>query len=233
MIDPAIFAKYPKQKIDQAIAYLSYRDIKELPKDENPNFPILYVFRHGQTEDNANFLFSGWRDSDLTELGVKQAGVLADKLAHKKIGLLYSSDQIRAIKTIEIAVSKNESAKSLKIFQDPRIKERSYGDLQGTSKLVMQLENPTKLLEYRRSYFVQPPNGESIAQVVLRVKDFIEDLFLIMRAKKYNVAVSCHGNSIRGFRQYFEGLSNEETASLETPLGQDYLAYSVHDEKRI
>lgn len=227
MIDQEILAKYPKSKIDEAISYLSYKDVKDLPKDENPSYPILYVFRHGQTEDNANFIFSGWRDPDLTELGVEQVELLAEKLAHKKIDMLYSSDQIRALKTMEIVMSKNENAKKLKIFQDPRIRERCYGDLQGTSKLLMQLENPEKLLEYRRSFATRPPNGESIEDVDKRVKDFIGDLLIIMKDKKVNVAVSCHGNSIRGFRDYFENLSNEETALIETPLGQDYLAYSI------
>jgi bisphosphoglycerate-dependent phosphoglycerate mutase len=48
-----------------------------------------------------------------------------------------------------------------------------------------------------------------------------------MTMYKMNVAVSCHGNSIRGFRQIFEGLSNEQTALIETPLGQDYAAYNI------
>jgi bisphosphoglycerate-dependent phosphoglycerate mutase len=41
------------------------------------------------------------------------------------------------------------------------------------------------------------------------------------------VAVSAHGNSIRGFRKYFEHLTDEQTALVETPLGQDYAAYSI------
>jgi len=227
MIDPEIFAKYSKKQIDDAVAYLSYRNVKELPKDENSDHSILYVFRHGQTQDNANFLFSGWRNPDLTQLGIEQAQLLADKLSDKKIDMLYSSDQMRAIKTMEIAISKNEKAKGLKIFQDQRIRERCYGDLQGTSKLVMQLDNPEKLLEYRRSFATKPPNGESIEDVDKRVRDFIEDLLIIMKSKKVNVAISCHGNSIRGFRDYFENLTDEETALIETPLGQDYLAYSI------
>jgi bisphosphoglycerate-dependent phosphoglycerate mutase len=44
---------------------------------------------------------------------------------------------------------------------------------------------------------------------------------------KMNVAVSCHGNSIRGFRQVFENLTNEQTALIESPLAQDYAAYSI------
>ena len=223
----AYYAKYPKQKVDEAVAYLSYHDAKPLPKDENPAYPILYVFRHGQTEDNANFIFSGWRDSVLTETGMEQAKILAEKLKDKKLHMLVASDQIRSIKTMELAVSLNDFAKKLEIHKEPRIKERCYGDLQGQSKLEMQLTDPEHLAEERRSYDFIPPNGESTAMVIKRVKTFIDEIVPLMKQYHMNVAVSCHGNSIRGFRQIFEGLSDEETALVESPLAQDYAAYSI------
>ncbi len=221
------YKKYGKEKVDAAIAYLSYKDARPLPKNEIFGYPVLYVFRHGQTEDNANFLFSGWRDSELTELGTRQALDLAPKLKDKSIAMLFASDQARSIKTMRLAITLNQLASTFQIIKDPRIKERSYGDLQGQSKLVMQLENPGQLLEYRRSYTKIPPNGESLEMVVTRVYDFIEDLVLKIKQFKVNVAVSAHGNSIRGFRKYFENLTDAQTAEIETPLGQDYAAYSI------
>ncbi len=221
------YQKYGKQKVDEAIAYLSYKEASILPKNEDPNFPILYVFRHGQTVDNANFIFSGWRDADITEKGIQQAKDLAGMMKDKKVSMLVASDQIRSIKTMQIAMSLNPAAKDLEIIKDPRLKERRYGDLQGKSKLELQLENPGLLLEYRRSYSIAPPNGESIEMVVKRVNEFIEEILPKMKEFKINVAVSCHGNSIRGFRRYFEGLSDEQTAQVETPLAQDYAAYSI------
>lgn len=223
----AFYQKYTKEKVDEAVAYLSYHHVDVLPKNEDPKYPILYVFRHGQTTDNAEFLFSGWRDPDLTELGVKQALVLAEKFRDKKIHMLVASDQKRSVKTMELAVSLNSVLKGVEIHQDERVKERCYGDLQGSSKLEIQLTNPKLLLEYRRSYSVKPPNGESIEDVVKRVKNFIDEIVPLMKMYKMNVAISCHGNSIRGFRQVFEGLTNEQTALIESPLGQDYAAYSI------
>ena len=227
MIDPAILQKYPKEKIDEAIAFLTYKNTAVMPKEELQGVPTLYVFRHGQTTDNAEMVFSGWRDVDLTEKGVRQAEELAEKLKNKKVDMLVVSDMKRALHTMEIAISKNEVARKLVILKDSRIKERCYGDLQGTSKLLLQLENPTLSHDYRRSYDVIPPNGESIEMVVKRVQEFIDEIIPRMKAFNINVAVSCHGNSIRGFRQHFEHLTNEETATLESPLGQDYLAYAV------
>jgi bisphosphoglycerate-dependent phosphoglycerate mutase len=49
-----------------------------------------------------------------------------------------------------------------------------------------------------------------------------------MKQFRINVAVSAHGNSIRGFRKYFEHLTDAQTSEIETPLGQDYAAYSIN-----
>ena len=216
-------------KSEEAKNLLNYKNVKELPKQESDEFSTVYVFRHGQTDDNADYIFSGWRDSKLTNEGEKQALILADKLEDKKIDRLISSPQIRAIETMKLAISKNENAKKLPLETDERIKERSYGDFTGESKLEIQLKDPLELRKIRRSYDFVPPNGESIEMVCKRVGEFCDELIKSVKGTKTNVAISCHGNSIRGFRKYFEHLSEEETATIETPLGQDYAAYLIRD----
>lgn len=220
--------KYSNEKLDEFEQHLRYKKKpEELPKNENTNYPIMYVFRHGETTDNRDMVFSGWRDVDLTDTGIKQAEVLAEKMKDKKIQMLIASDQIRAVKTMEIAMSKNEYAKDLEILKEPRIRERNYGDLMGQSKLLWKLEKPEETALYRRSWDTPPPNGESIKIVCDRVQDFLDEIIPLMKAENINVAISCHGNSIRGIRRYFEHLDEETTAKVETPLGQDYAAYSI------
>lgn len=219
---------YSKEQIKAGIEFLNYKRVDPMPKTESADLPTLYIFRHGQTVDNANYVFCGWRDPELTDKGKAQALVLAEKLADKKIELLIASTQKRAIDTMKIAVSLNENAKNLEINTDERIKERSYGELQGKSKLEVYLEDPKKLEEIRRSYDQAVPGGESIEIVCRRVANFCDEIVPLMKEQKINVAVSCHGNSIRGFRKYFEKLDDLTTATLETPLGQDYLAYVIN-----
>jgi 2,3-bisphosphoglycerate-dependent phosphoglycerate mutase len=221
------YNKYGKEKVDAAIEKLNYKEITTMPKNEDSNYPILYIFRHGQSVDNEQMVFSGWRDAKLTQLGIDQALKLAEIIKNKEIDFLIASTQSRAIDTMKYAVSLNEKAKNLEIHTDERIRERSYGDLQGTSKLELFLENEELCNEYRRSYYKRAANGESLEDVVKRVEEFINDLLPLMKEKNYNVAVSCHGNSIRGFRKYFEKLTPEEVSKIETPLGSDYIAYSI------
>lgn len=220
------YEKYGKEKVDNAIELLSYHKADTLPKvneNDETNQPIIYVFRHGQSQDNSEFIFSGWRDNELTEKGREQAKTLAEKLKDRKIDMLISSPQKRAIETMQIVFSQSE----LQIHTDERIKERNYGDYQGRSKLELQLKNPEFLKEIRRSYTHTPPNGESLKMVVKRVVEFCNEIIPLMKMHKINVAVSCHGNSIRGFRKYLEHLSDEQTAKIETPLGQDYASYII------
>ncbi len=222
-----LYNKFGKEKVDIAIQKLNYKEVTSMPKDENPLYPIIYIFRHGQSEDNQEMIFSGWRDAKLTEKGIEQALEIADKLKDKKIDYLYSSTQSRAIDTLKYAISKNENAKNLEIHQDIRLRERSYGDLQGTSKLELFLENEELCNEYRRSYSKRASNGENLDDVCQRVEDFIIEVLPKIKDNHLNVAISCHGNSIRGFRKYFENLSPEQLVKIETPLGSDYIAYSI------
>lgn len=216
-----------KDKIKKAKDLLNYKKVDELPKEESDEFSTIYIFRHGQTDDNANFIFSGDRDAKLTKEGIKQAEILADKIKGIKFDRLISSPQARAIETMKIALSKNDSSKNIEVETDQRIRERSYGDLTGKSKMEIQLKNPEELLKIRRSYDFIPPNGESIEMVCGRVGNFCDDLVKDISGKNIKVGISCHGNSIRGFRKYFEKLDKETTSKLETPLGQDYAAYVI------
>jgi len=223
----ALYEKYSKEKVDKAVEKLTYKKVDSLPKEESDEYPTLYIFRHGQSVDNLSLTFSGWRDCDITEVGKEQAQVLAPKLKDKNISMLIASGQKRAINTMEIAMSENKYASKLKIEQEPRIKERRYGLLEGYSKLELYLWNEKLLHAFRRGYDIIPPEGESLKMVCARVAEFCDEIIPLIKNSGINVAISCHGNSIRGFRKYFEGLSNEETAEVETPLGKDYAAYVI------
>ncbi len=198
-----------------------------LPKaDESASGQILYVFRHGETEDNKNRIFSGRHDSPLTAEGIKQSQILAQKLEDKKIDLAIYSDLSRAENTLD---------EVLKVHPETNVEgselllERDYGDLTGTSKNELNEKDPELCLKYRRSWDFPPPGGESLKMVwEKRIKGFCEDLEKRMRREKINVAISCTNNTMRLIRMYFEKLSLEEMLELENPLGTDYASYIIN-----
>lgn len=205
------------------------KSLEPLPKEESTHDPEIYVFRHGQTFDNSNRVFSGWRDSELTDEGIAQASRLSEKLKNKHIDVCITSPLSRSKDTANLALQHHPDV----LFEeDERIIERNYGDLTGHSKKKAMTDNPDETIKYRRSYDFPPPNGESLKMVEERVFIFCAELVERIRKNNINVAISCHGNSMRAIRRYFEKLSFVETLTIENPLGQDYAEYVIKKNKR-
>ena len=200
-----------------------------LPKDKigtNDNF--IVVFRHGESEDNVRRIFSGWRDeTDITEVGKKQAEALRSELNKLKIDVVITSDQVRSKHTAKIAFAKHPNLDNLVWKEDWRIKERNYGDLNGKSKEEAMAKNPKEAIKWRRGYETAPPGGESIKMVEMRVWPFLDELKERVKLEKINVALSTSGNSMRAIRQYFEPMTILQEMTVENPLGTDFALYRV------
>lgn len=183
----------------------------------------IFIFRHGQTFDNKDHIFSGWRDSDLTPDGVLEAEKIGEKLKNEHVTKAYQSDQIRSTHTLDLVL--NDYHKDFEIITDPRIKERNYGDLTGDSKDEVEKKEPENYKLWHRSYDIPPPNGESIKDVENRVLPFLNELKSNLNPDDV-IFISAHGNSIRPMRKYFEGLTDEQIMSYEYTSAQIF-AYEV------
>ena len=214
----------------------------------------IYIFRHGQTYYNKKGIFTGWNESKLTPLGIRQARKIAKKLKNKKFEIAFQSKLSRSKDTLHEVLKYHPECK--KIITDNRIIERNYGDLNGTShedfikKIGSQeysllrhgdaIENLSpknrrkveKFLgeeEYKlihRGYDISPPKGESFADVEKRVKSFIRDLKKMIRKEKVNVAISAHGNSIRLFRKIMKNNPKSEVVKWVIPYDK-YFEYTI------
>ncbi len=183
----------------------------------------IYVARHGETYDNKNKIFSGFRNSKLTSKGLADAKILAKKLKDKNINIGFVSHLFRMKKTLSEVLKYHKGAK---VIIDDRILERCYGRLQGTSKKKMEKSNPKLYEKYHRSYDIPPPGGESIKMVEKRVFEFCKYLKKMVRDKRVNVAVICGNNSMRALRRYFENLSIKQELTQENSC-IDYVEYEI------
>ncbi|MEK6873356.1 MAG: histidine phosphatase family protein [Nanoarchaeota archaeon] len=211
----------------------------------------IYLFRHGQTYYNKKGIFTGWKDSNLTSLGIKQGRIIAKKLKNKKIQTAFQTSLDRSKKTLKIVLKHHPECK--KILTDNRMIERNYGKLNGLSHEVFiknigkrvynlevegdAIENLSQNLrkkverflgeeEYKaihRGYNTPPPNGESFAMVEKRVKPFINDLIKYIKKHKVNVAISAHGNSIRLFKKIWENKSKEDATKWFIPYDKVFV----------
>ena len=179
----------------------------------------LFIFRHGQTVDNKESIFSGFRQTDLTPEGVEEAKGIGEKLKNEKVTKAFQSDLIRSQHTLELVL--NPWHKNVEIITDARIKERDYGDLTGKSKIKTEQQNPEQYKQWHRSYDVPPPNGESIKMVEERVLGFLNEVLPTFE-KEDVVFISAHGNSLRPMRRFFEHITVDEMCSFEHTPGKIY-----------
>lgn len=120
----------------------------------------LILLRHGQSTWNAENLFTGWVDVDLTAAGEAEAtagGVLLAEEPGLDLRILHTSVLTRAIRTAELALA--AAGRSwLPVRRDWRLNERHYGDLQGKNKKQIKDEFGDEQLQlWRRSYDTPPP----------------------------------------------------------------------------
>ncbi len=197
---------------------------KELPKTDSQQKPILYLFRHTQTHDNKNRIFSGRRDVELTQAGKEQAKKLAQKLKDKQIDLFLSPPLTRCQQTLDPLMKLKPQ-----VPYEPQegIKERDYGDLTGKNKMKLIKEKPKQFILWKRAWDYPPPNGESLKMVwENRVKPFCQQLEKKVLEENINVAFCGNNNTMRLIRMYFEDLTKNQASIVENPFG-DYTSYHI------
>jgi 2,3-bisphosphoglycerate-dependent phosphoglycerate mutase len=178
----------------------------------------IILFRHAQTTDNAEGIFSGKRDPELTESGIEEATKIAHKLKNETVTKAYCAPNQRTKHTLEIVLKPHQG---VNMVADPRLRERDYGDLTGKSKQKTKELYPHEYPGWHRGYDTPPPNGESLKQVEVRVMEFLNEV--IQNVYQNDVILICaSGNSLRPIRRHFENLTPIQMASLEHERGAIY-----------
>jgi 2,3-bisphosphoglycerate-dependent phosphoglycerate mutase len=145
--------------------------------------PELVLLRHGQSLWNAENLFTGWVDVDLTPLGESEARGAGQLLAGAPgldLRLLHTSVLTRAVRSAELALE--EAGRSwLPVRRHWRLNERHYGALQGKNKKETTAEyGDAQVKTWRRSYRTPPPpidpGGEDDPSGDPRYRDVPADL---------------------------------------------------------
>lgn len=133
----------------------------------------FWICRHGKTEWNLEKRKQGHKDSPLAEDGKKQAEALAGFFRDKK-GQLFSSSLGRAIDT---AKRIHEENPVLGLQTDDRLKEISFGDLEGHTSTEIEKMFPGVIEHFRDNPFNNGfPNGESYDDLLERGKSFLDGL---------------------------------------------------------
>lgn len=181
----------------------------------------LVLVRHGQSDWNLKNLFTGWRDPDLTELGVQEANAGGKALAETgiKFDIAFTSTLTRAQRTCQMVLD-NVGQSDLETIRDQALNERDYGDLSGLNKDDARAKwGDEQVHIWRRSYDVPPPGGESLRDTGARVWPYYLSQILPRVLRGETVLVAAHGNSLRSLVMVLEGMSKEEILNLNLATG--------------
>ena len=117
-----------------------------------------FIFlRHGETEGNARRVYQP-PEIPLNQRGEQQARLAAEYLRQHAVERILASDMRRAWQTAQAAASMIGAP----VIAEPRLRERWFGDLVGTSSTDLDWRN-------------EPPNGESLREFVARTQAGLSD----------------------------------------------------------
>ena len=191
----------------------------------------LILLRHGQSKWNQENRFTGWKNVDLSEKGILEAKASGLLLKKNKIQIdkVFTSNLKRAINTAQIALKEASydhlfNNKKLIIHSDQAMNERDYGDLTGLNKEeTAKKYGKDQVHIWRRSYEINPPGGESLKDVVNRVKPYFNKVILNDLNSGNNIILSAHGNSLRALFLILKLNTIKNISKVEIPTGKPFI----------
>jgi 2,3-bisphosphoglycerate-dependent phosphoglycerate mutase len=219
--------------------------------------PQLVLVRHCHSSWNNLNLFTGWVDVPLSRQGLEEAHQAGELLKDCQVDYIFTSELLRAKMTAAIIHSYGKSAPliflpdekprscSLKNphahhYKQPicpaqsawELNERCYGDLQGLDKEETAQKYGADLVQqWRRSYDLPPPGGESLAMTAERAIPYFQQKILPLLQAGKNVLVAAHGNSLRAIIMHLEQWTPEQILKFELATGKPrFYSYNSNDK---
>ncbi|MFS8630124.1 MAG: histidine phosphatase family protein [Bacillales bacterium] len=156
----------------------------------------LYFVRHGETEWNVENRLQGRLDSPLTERGIKEARLLAERLAQLPFKAAVSSPSTRAVETAKILIG----MRGIPLYTDERLMEIDLGDWQGKTKAEIRAADPWNYeCYYHYPHLYAREGSERFLDVKKRVEGLLADLE--RRFSSGNLLVVSHGMVIKVVQQ--------------------------------
>jgi len=151
-----------------------------------------FIVRHGETEWNAQGRIQGHTDISLSETGIQQARLLAERMVDVKLDVAYSSDLARSAETARQILGQ----RTVPLHTTPRLREFNKGVFEGltpeeTGQRYPELYQASQVNDLDFA----PPGGESIRETSVRMNAIMSELR--QRHPDENVLIVGHGGALR------------------------------------
>ncbi len=157
----------------------------------------LIITRHGETEENKAGIKQGHLPGTLSELGVRQAEKLAERLKDEKIDLIISSDLARALDTAKIIAKFHPD---VDLILNEKLRERYFGKFQGKTKKEFGIPSHLPV-----SDFAGDDDIESDKDFFSRGGDLIRE---VIGRPEENILLIGHGGIIKSIIGNLLGIEN-------------------------
>ena len=214
------------------------------------------LLRHGESVGNAREIFSGVLDVDLTPAGEEACTRAGARLLATgwSPDVVMTSELARGWRTALLV--EETLGSEAPVQRDWRLNERSYGALSGHLKTeVAERYGTEQFRHWRRSLHGRPPEldegtltlwsglspfdrlppealapTESLADVVERMRPWVDGTLMAQVRAGADVLVCAHGNSLRALCAILDRLTGEELKALNLPNARPLLYSFAADD---
>lgn len=155
---------------------------------------LLYIARHGQTEENVRRVLQGQMPGHLTAEGIAQAEELREKLRDIPFSRIITSDLKRAVDSARIIAEPH----GVEIELEPLLRERDFGIHTGGP--------------YIKISHALDPSAETMEQLAQRAADFLNCL---TKSEAETVLVVSHGLFLRVLQAVYHGVDVRSIEKME------------------
>jgi 2,3-bisphosphoglycerate-dependent phosphoglycerate mutase len=190
----------------------------------------LILVRHAQSTWNKEERLSGNSQIGLTPDGIEQSASAAKELLEKKIKIdvAFSSDQKRAIDTMDIVLSKMNM--NIPKIESKELREGELGILNG--KLISEVEK-----EYGKDYIFKifrefnhkapakkgEPDTETLYDMITRVGKYYEANIKKHIEKGKNIIIFAHDGTLRAMLSYLGDFDENKSRITQFENAKPYI----------
>ena len=171
----------------------------------------LYLVRHTKVDYPFGVCY-GQLEIGVSNTFEIEKNMLAGKLQNIEFDKIYSSPLKRCAILAEAFTNSPE-----KVIYDEKLMELNFGKWEGRTWKKIEKSEEAKL--WFNDYLnTQCPGGESYADLLIRVQDFINNLR--KRDSEKIVLIICHGGTIRAFHAIINNVNPQKAFDLKLDYGQ-------------
>ena len=190
----------------------------------------IIMIRHGESLANAQRVYLGHTDWDLSERGKEQAEAAAEAIRDVKIDKIYSSDLVRAYHTAE----PHAKLRGMDIIKSQKLREVYLGEWECRKVEELASQYPEEFIVGWHQNFgtCVVPGGESIPELAERIYGAVIEIASENAGK--TVLVACHAAAIRSFWGKITGTKPEDVCEkIPFPNNTSFTVVEFDGEKLI